>query len=103
MSYSEALKSSVPEEIRVTRASVKGSITRTVKRLEAILVRTVDSRKLFDHEAINKIEAKDLYDKLQKSIVIFQDLHDRYCELRSKEADQNEEMKVVQNNLIISK
>ena len=96
MSYSEALKSSVPEEIRVTRASVKGSITRTVKRLEAILVRTVDSRKLFDHEAINKIEAKDLYDKLQKSIVIFQDLHDRYCELRSKEADQNEEMKVVQ-------
>ena len=76
-SYSEALKSSDPEVVRVSRATVKGSITRSVNRLEVILVRTVDDGKEFNHDAINKIEVKDLYDKLQKSSVVFQDLHDR--------------------------
>ena len=96
MSYSEALKSSNPDSVKVTRATVKGSITRSVKRLESILVCTLEGGKEFDHEVINKIEAKDLYDKLQKSSNIFQDLHDRYCEVRTKEADPSEERKVVQ-------
>ena len=96
MSYSEALKSSNPDSVKVTRATVKGSITRSGKRLESILVCTLEGGKEFDHEAINKIEAKDLYDKLQKSSNIFQDLHDRYCEVRTKEADPSEERKVVQ-------
>ena len=96
MSYTEAMKSSNPDSVKVTRATVKGSITRSIKRLEVILVCTLDSGTEFDHETINKIETKELYDKLQKSSSIFQDLHDRYCEVRVKEVNQSEEKTVVQ-------
>ena len=96
MSYTEALKSSNPDSVKVTRSTVKGSITRSIKRLEAILVCTLDNGTEFDHEAINKMEAKELYEKVQKSSSIFQELHDRYCEVRSKEADQSVEQTVVQ-------
>ena len=96
MSYSDALKSSNPESVKVTRATVKGSITRSTKRLESILVCSLEDGKEFDHGVINKMEVKDLYEKLQKSSTIFQELHDRYCEVRSKEADQLEEQRAVQ-------
>ena len=76
MSYSEALRSSYLESVKVARAAVKGSIMKALKRLEAILVSTPGGGAEFDHDSVNKIEARDLYNKLQKSSVIFQELHD---------------------------
>ena len=98
MSYSEMLKSSVPEDLKVARSTVKGSITRSLNRLEAILVRTADEVIAFDHDTINKIEVKDLQDKLLKSMLSFQDLHDRYCEVRLKDVDPAKELKAVKED-----
>ena len=98
MSYSEVLKSSVPEDLKVARSTVKGSITRSLNRLEAILVRTADEVIAFDHDTINKIEVKDLQDKLLKSMLSFQDLHDIYCEVRFKDVDPAKELKAIKED-----
>ena len=98
MSYSVVLKSSVPEDLKVARSTVKGSITRSVNRLEAILVRIEDEVIISDHATINKIEVKDLHDKISKCMLSFQDLNDRYCEVRLKDVDPAKELKAIKED-----
>ena len=45
MAHSEALKSTNSESVKITRATVKGSITRSVKMLESILACTLEGGK----------------------------------------------------------
>ena len=77
MSVQAALESTDESVIKTGRGHAKKEITKSVKRLEAILARKDGED--FDFAQISEIEVVQLEKKLNEDFSTFQQIHRRYC------------------------
>ena len=91
-SYDQALVSTDPEFVKLTRASFKGKLTRGLATLRSVLQRTgVGDDSPFDHDNIDLAEVQQLVSDLRQNKELFDELHMRYEISRKHEADETAE------------
>ena len=88
MSIKEGLESTDVAKIKAARGTAKGQVTKHCKNLQRDLVQE-DNKFLLDE--IESEEVQELYQKLNKSYDIFQNLHYRYLVYRYGEENYDEE------------
>ena len=88
MSIKEGLESTDVVKIKAARGTAKGQVTKHCKTLQTDLVKDND-KFLFDE--IESDEVQELYQKLNKSLGEFEDLHARYLDYRIGETDATAE------------
>ena len=88
MSIEEGLASTDVAKVRAARGAAKGQVTKNIRNLRDELV-VEDSKFLFDE--IDEKMVQEVYQKLDTAYNQFQDLHEKFLELRVKEAEANAE------------
>ena len=91
-SYDQALVSTDPEFVKLTRASFKGKLTRGLATLRSVFQRTgVGDDSPFDHDSIDLDEVQQLVSDLKHNKELFDELHMRFEITRKHEADETAE------------
>ena len=88
MSIKEGLESTDVVKIKAARGKAKGQVTKHCKTLQTDLVKDNDK---FLLDEIESDEVQELYQKLNKSLGEFEDLHARYLDYRIGETDATAE------------
>ena len=92
MSVEGGLLSEDSEVIRKALGTAKGKVTNKINYLQNLLLKD-DGKFLFDQ--IDRKKVQDQFSILEESFEIFQDLHQRHCQFRKVEKDDDEERKLL--------
>ena len=88
MSIEKGLVSTDVDKIRNARSTAKGQVTKKIQKFQEELLIN-DDKFLLDE--IDDNEIQELYQKLNQSLVKFEDLHERFLQYRDSEADADAE------------
>ena len=98
-SFDQALVSTDADFVKLTRASFKGKITRSLSALKTVLKRTgVEGDAPFDHDNIDTEEAVMVVTELKQAREAFEKLHMRFEITRKHESEEIAENALVEKD-----